>query len=988
MPKPQNNVRGSIRKKRMAAPSIFGVRRTFLALLAYVTSATHLQEQPKIDAVLTHCQDTDTLVKGERAKLDLSGKGFSSRFEVALTLGSGERGDHCEHLVTKAIRPNIIGQTRGTLSLLPAHTEKIQVVGEGRVWFCIRETHFVSDRGKAGVGGFKRELGEGDSAWIHQGAQLKLKLVPKSRRTKCILRTQTKECNHLPKKGTDPNSTYSALQPKSVESGSQDDHGIQIAIRLIPANDSEENVNEITTASHNRNVRSLNGSDDSEYAAMATVKPPVVYDVEGYSADKNIQVRLGNFMNETTDVAWKNEQYKLRGWPVPLKKYPKDILTIRVEGLRIENYKKELSYDQLSGIIMANTVAEVRLFGSRFTKNTEILFTGVEDEFGAPCGSLSTQYFPLKDVGARWAIADVSLPPMLPGQNRWYLCTRSSPWEPTYHQGTSPWLSLKSYTEFLPLWIKAVFISILLALAGLFSGLNIGLMALDKTELRLVATTGTPEEKEYVRALEPIRSHGNFLLCTVLLGNVLVNASLTVLMDDLTTGLVAIILSTVGIVVFGEIVPQAICTRYGLAAGARTVWLVKLFMIITGPVSYPVSKILDYILGEELGVSYDRERLKELLKVTHQHTDIRPEEHNIICAALDLNKRTVLQVMRNIDDVYMLSIDVNLSFDTINEITRKGYSRIPVYEGNRKNIVSLLLTRDLACIHPDENTLLRTICHVRQHPLNFVSADTTLDVMFRNFKKGSKGHMAFVLSDKTRPDGSSYADVVGILTLNDVIKEVLHGQIVHEPLMTDHYDYTEFSKESDTSIHPQLQVAALQYLHASVEPFKDGRLSEDIIKSLIGDEALHCVEEANDETPVYLYKQGKPADYLVLILEGRVEVNIGKENLTFWSGPFTCFGSDALSQMLADEGEPSSSPINKPNKKTKDQTSEPNLSFIPDYSVKLKSKVSYLKIYCRQYMAARRVFLEEQSQQETEPDSLPPERADASECQVQITEAE
>ncbi|XP_064081408.1 unextended protein-like [Macrobrachium nipponense] len=967
----------------MATPSIFGVRRTILTLLAYVTSATHLQEQPQLDAVLTHCQDTDTLAKGERAKLDLSGKGFSSRLEVALTLDSGERGDHCQHLVTPAIRPNVIGQTRGTMSLLPAHTKKIQVVGEGHVWFCIRETRFVSDRGKAGVGGFKRELDEEDSAWIHQGAALKLNLVPRSRRTKCNLRRRTKEHNHLPKQGTDPTSTYITFQPNSVESGTQADHGIQIALSFIPANDSEEAVNEITIARQKRNARSLNGSDNNEYAVIPTVKPPVVYDVEGYSVDENIQVKLGNFMNETTDVAGKNEHYEPGGWP--LKTYPKGILTIRVEGLRVENHEKGLDYDGFSGILLANTVAEVRFFGTGFTKNTQILFTGVEEDFGSPCGSLSTQYFPLKDIGVGWAVADVSLPPMLPSQNRWYLCTRSSPWDPTYHQGTSPWLSLKSFTEFLPLWLKAVFISILLVLAGLFSGLNIGLLALDKTELRLVATTGTPEEKEYVRAIEPIRSHGNYLLCTVLLGNVLVNATLTVLMDDLTTGLIAIITSTAAIVVFGEIVPQAICTRYSLAVGARSVWLVKLFMVITGPASYPISKLLDYILGEELGVSYDRERLKELLKVTHQYTDIRPEEHNIICAALDFNKRTVLEVMRNIDDVYMLSIDVHLGFHTINEITRKGYSRIPVYEGSRKNIVSLLLTKDLACIHPDENTLLKTICHVRQHPLNFVSADTTLDAMFRNFKEGSKGHMAFVLSDKTRPDGSSYAEVVGILTLNDVIKEVLHGQIVHEPMVTDHYDYTEFSRESDSTIHPQLQVAALQYLHASVDPFKDGQLSEEIIKNLIRDEALHCVEEANEETPVYLYKQGKPADYLVLILEGRVEVNIGNENLAFEAGPFTCFGGDALSRMLADEGEPSSSHRNKPKQNTKGQSPEPNLSFIADYTVTLKSKVSYLKIYCRQYMAARRVFLEEQSQsQETnEPDSLPPERADASEHQVQ-----
>ncbi|XP_068222441.1 unextended protein-like [Palaemon carinicauda] len=716
-------------------------------------------------------------------------------------------------------------------------------------------------------------------------------------------------------------------------------------------------------ARHDRKVRSLNNSDNVEYKLIPTGEP--TYDPEGHKPDGNIQIILGNFMNETNDVTHKNS--KNLGWLVPLSTFPTDLLTIRVEGLRVERHEKGLDYDEVTGILMADVQAEIRFFGTGFTKNTEILFTGIEEDFGTPCGSHSTQYFPLKSIGTGWAIADVTLPPMLSGQNQWYLCTRASPWQPTYHQGTSPWLSLKSYREVLPLWLKAVFISILLFLAGLFSGLNLGLMALDKTELCLVSRTGTSEEKEYVRLIAPIRAHGNYLLCTLLLGNVLVNATLTILMDDLTSGLVAIICSTAGIVVFGEIVPQAICTRYGLAVGARSIWIVKIFMFITGPASYPISKVLDFLLGEEFGVSYDRERLKELLKVTHQHTDINPEEHSIICAALDFNKKTVQEIMRKMEDVYMLSIDVKLTFDTINEIVRKGYSRIPVYEGSRANLVSVLLAKDLACVHPDENTPLRTVCQFRQNPLNFVSADTTLDVMFRNFKEGSKGHMAFVLSDKTKTNASSRAEVLGIVTLNDVIKEILHGQIVHEPVKTDHYDFTEFLKEGTqrdsacVCIHPQLQVAALQYLHASVDPFKEGRLSEDIVKKLIRDEALHCMEAASDENPVYLYKQGKPVDYFVLILEGRVEVNIGQEGLTFESGPFTCFGADALSRMQAD-GESSSTPRSLQNITTKVQSVEPNsASFIPDYSVKVKSQVSYMKIYCRQYMCARRAFLEEES---------------------------
>ena len=62
-------------------------------------------------------------------------------------------------------------------------------------------------------------------------------------------------------------------------------------------------------------------------------------------------------------------------------------------------------------------------------------------------------------------------------------------------------------------------------------------MALDQTELKIVQNTGSDKEKEYANKIQPIRAHGNFLLCSLLLGNVLVNTSLTILLDTLTAGL-------------------------------------------------------------------------------------------------------------------------------------------------------------------------------------------------------------------------------------------------------------------------------------------------------------------------------------------------------------------------------------------------------------------------------------------------------------------
>ena len=245
-------------------------------------------------------------------------------------------------------------------------------------------------------------------------------------------------------------------------------------------------------------------------------------------------------------------------------------------------------------------------------------------------------------------------------------------------------------------------------------------MALDQTELKIVQNTGSEKEKEYANKIFPIRSHGNFLLCSLLLGNVLVNNTLTILLDTLTSGLVAVIGATMGIVVFGEIIPQAICSRHGLAVGAYTIWLTKLFMILTFPLSYPISKLLDCVLGDEIGTVYDKKKLIELLRVTNEENDLEKEEVDIVTGALVYKEKTVRSVMTKLEDVYMLPLNSILNFETVSEIREQGYSRIPVFENETNNIVHILFAKDLMFIDPDDNMPLSMVCAFYQNDVNFV----------------------------------------------------------------------------------------------------------------------------------------------------------------------------------------------------------------------------------------------------------------------------
>ena len=71
-------------------------------------------------------------------------------------------------------------------------------------------------------------------------------------------------------------------------------------------------------------------------------------------------------------------------------------------------------------------------------------------------------------------------------------------------------------------------------------------MSLDPMELQIIMKSGTSNEQKYARTIHPIRKKGNFLLCTLLLGNVLVNNTLTTLLGALTNGIYAVIGSTAG----------------------------------------------------------------------------------------------------------------------------------------------------------------------------------------------------------------------------------------------------------------------------------------------------------------------------------------------------------------------------------------------------------------------------------------------------------
>ena len=106
----------------------------------------------------------------------------------------------------------------------------------------------------------------------------------------------------------------------------------------------------------------------------------------------------------------------------------------------------------------------------------------------------------------------------------------------------------------------------LITSSGMFSGLTIGLMGLSIDDVQRSADLG---DKNASKVLPVIKS-GNLLLVTLLLGNTAVNATLSIFLGGVVgTGLMAGVISTALILVFGEILPAAALTRHALVVGAK-----------------------------------------------------------------------------------------------------------------------------------------------------------------------------------------------------------------------------------------------------------------------------------------------------------------------------------------------------------------------------------------------------------------------------------
>lgn len=320
----------------------------------------------------------------------------------------------------------------------------------------------------------------------------------------------------------------------------------------------------------------------------------------------------------------------------------------------------------------------------------------------------------------------------------------------------------------------SVLVAVLLLLSGaVFSGLNIGLMMTRPAELKRKAAHGD----EIAAKLYRYRKNGTYLIVCVLLGNVAVISTLSILLESIAGGLIAGIITTLTVTIFAEIIPQTIFVRRGYQFSRHFFWLLNTIFILFWPIAKPLTIVLDRILGEELPTIFTREEITHLVDehaIEHSHSSgIDIDESRIVRGALAYSRTTAREVMTALAEVSTVASDDTIDVPMLSRLKRLGHSRFPVRgqhsapaEQEQTDYVGILYMKDLL-----GEDLPVQVSHVYRDRIFDIPADSPLDTVLSRFIQ-TKNHL-FLVRDAD-------SSIIGIITIEDVIETILNREIADE----------------------------------------------------------------------------------------------------------------------------------------------------------------------------------------------------------------
>jgi len=336
-------------------------------------------------------------------------------------------------------------------------------------------------------------------------------------------------------------------------------------------------------------------------------------------------------------------------------------------------------------------------------------------------------------------------------------------------------------------WITAGAILLLLVGSAFFSGSETALTAASRGKLRSAADKGS---KGADLALK-ITEDNERLIGSVLLGNNVVNILATSLATAVLTKLfgqngvaAATLIMTLLVLIFAEVLPKTLAITYPETVAARVArpigFAVYIFSPMVAAVRYLVRGVL-FVFGvrtdPDSNILAVREEIAGALHLGHSEGIVEKEDRDRILGALDLNERTVEEIMLHRSGIEMLDAAMPPQ-DILDQILKSPRTRLPLFQGEQENIIGVIHAKDLLrAMHKllgggDEDARGLAAFDVRKvaMPPYFVPETTTLDDQMRNFLK-RKTHFALVVDE--------YGALQGLITLEDILEEIV-GEIADE----------------------------------------------------------------------------------------------------------------------------------------------------------------------------------------------------------------
>jgi len=193
--------------------------------------------------------------------------------------------------------------------------------------------------------------------------------------------------------------------------------------------------------------------------------------------------------------------------------------------------------------------------------------------------------------------------------------------------------------------------------------------------------------------------------------------------------------------------------------------------------SKTTKSLLDRLLSLVRREPEDREGIKAILEVAHERDLLDAESYKMIRGALAVSERTVGDVMVPRPRMDLLDVAQPLPA-LLSTVLETAHSRFPVYEGDRDNVIGILLAKDLLRCMLDATIEIRSL----MRPAVFIPESKRLNVLLHEFR-ASRNHQAIVIDE--------HGGISGLVTMEDVLEQIV-GDIEDE-----------FDEDEEDTIFPE-----------------------------------------------------------------------------------------------------------------------------------------------------------------------------------------